>query len=164
MEHDELGSQTVTVREIMTERVVTTTPDRSVDEVARVLREHGFSGMPVVSADGALVGMVSAYDIISKRGQTVGEIMSRGVISVGEEASADQVASLMGLHGIRRVPVVREGQLVGIVSRSDLLRLFSVMRWTCTTCGYVERGLTRPAQCAQCGTTDLRLEREPPIG
>jgi len=120
--------------------------------------------MPVVSADGALVGMVSAYDIISKRGQTVGEIMSRGVISVGEEASADQVASLMGLHGIRRVPVVREGQLVGIVSRSDLLRLFSVMRWTCTTCGYVERGLTRPAQCAQCGTTDLRLEREPPIG
>src|SRR5215218_343955 len=100
--------------------------------------------MPVVDADGTLVGMVSEYDVISKRGTIVAEIMSRGVLSVGEDANTDQVAGIMGLHGIRRVPVVRDGRLVGIVSRTDLLRLYSLVRWTCAQCGNYERGFVRP--------------------
>ncbi len=112
------------VREIMTGDVVTTSPDRTVDDFARELLDRGYSGMPVVDGDGALIGMVSEYDVISKRGRTVGEIMSRGVISVTEDTDTDQVAGIMGLHGIRRVPIVRDGRLVGIVSRTDLLRLF----------------------------------------
>jgi CBS domain-containing protein len=112
------------VREIMSADVATTTPDRAVADFARELLDRGLSGMPVVDADGALIGMVSEYDVISKRGQTVGEIMSRGVISVTDDTDTDQVAGLMGLHGIRRLPVVRDGRLVGIVSRTDLLRLF----------------------------------------
>jgi CBS domain-containing protein len=151
---------TVTVAEIMTTEVVTTTPDRPIEEVARELRERGFGGLPVVDAAGILVGVVSEFDVISKRGGTVAEIMTRGVISVGDETGADQVVALMGVHGIRRVPVVRAGRLVGIVSRSDLLRLFTFVRWTCPACGTYERGFSRPAHCVRCGGTEFYLERE----
>jgi CBS domain-containing protein len=112
------------VRDIMNNDVATTTPDRAVLDFARELLDRGLSSMPVVDAEGTLVGMVSEYDVISKRGPTVGEIMSRGVISVPDDTGADQVAGIMGLHGIRRLPVLRDGRLVGIVSRTDLLRLF----------------------------------------
>jgi CBS domain-containing protein len=114
----------VPVRAIMSRDVATTTPDTTVVDLARQLLDRGLGGMPVVDAGGALIGMVSEYDVISKRGATVAEIMSRGVLSVPEDATADQVAGIMGLHGIRRVPVVRDGRLVGLVSRTDLLRLF----------------------------------------
>jgi CBS domain-containing protein len=157
---EQLDESRVLVREIMTKDVVTITPDRTVEEAAEELRKRGFGGMPVVDEQGILIGMVSEFDVISKRGRTVGDIMSRGVISVSDEVTADQVTSLMGLHGIRRVPVVREGRLVGIVSRSDLLRLFSLIRWTCQSCGDYERGFTRPIRCPRCGSTEFNLERE----
>lgn len=150
----------VAIHEIMTTEVVTTTPDESVEEVARILRTRGIGGLPVVDDRGVLVGMVSEFDVVSKRGRTVREIMSHGVISAGEDASADQITNLMALHGIRRVPVVREGQLAGIVTRSDLLRLFSNIRWSCETCGDFERGFVKPERCVRCNGTALHLERE----
>lgn len=120
-----ITDQTATpVRQIMSGELATTTPDRSVLDLARELLDRGLGGMPVVDEHGTVIGMVSEYDVISKRGQTVGEIMSRGVISVPDDAETAQVAGLMGLHGIRRLPVLRDGRLVGIVSRTDLLRLF----------------------------------------
>jgi CBS-domain-containing membrane protein len=147
------------VREIMTAEVVTITADRSVDDLARELLGRGYSGFPVVDGGGAVIGMVSEYDVISKRGRTVGEIMSQGVIGVDAAAGADQVAGIMGLHGIRRVPVLRDGRLVGIVSRTDLLRLFAMVNWTCTACGHIERGFTHPTRCPQCPSSSFRLER-----
>jgi CBS domain-containing protein len=119
-----IGQAARTVREIMTTGVETIAPERPVRELAAILLDLGYSGMPVVTAEQALVGMVSEYDVISRKGETVGEIMSRGVISVGPDASAEDVAGVMGLHGIRRVPVVQDGTLIGIVSRTDLLRLY----------------------------------------
>lgn len=115
---------TVTVRDIMNYDKETVTADLSIAELARKLIDLRLTGLPVVDASGALTGMVSEYDVISRSGTTVNDIMSRGLISVTEDAKVEQVASLMGLHGIRRVPVVRAGQLVGTVSRADLLRLF----------------------------------------
>ena len=156
----EPNSAAVTVAEIMTADVVTATPDQAVEEVARVLRERGFGGLPVVDTDGILIGMVSEFDVISKRGRTVADIMTRGAISAGDETAAEQVTALMGLHGIRRVPVVREGRLVGIVSRSDLLRLYGNLRWVCASCGDYERGIGRPDRCPRCGSTEFHLERE----
>jgi CBS-domain-containing membrane protein len=150
----------VTVSDIMTTDVVTTTGDVAVDDIAAELRKRGIGGLPVVDERGILIGMVSEYDVISKRGKTVRDIMSRGVISVGDEASASQVTSLMGLHGIRRVPIVREGRLVGIVTRSDLLRLYSNLRWTCQTCGDFERGLAKPDKCLRCGGREFTLDQE----
>lgn len=152
--------ETVTVAEIMTTDVVTTTPDRPVEDVARELRARGLGGLPVVDESGAPIGVVSEFDVISKRGRTVADIMTRGAISVTDETSAQQVVALMGSHGIRRVPVVRSGRLVGIVTRSDLLREFSLVRWTCADCGDYERGFERPERCARCGGTNFRFEHE----
>lgn len=151
----------VNVREIMTTEVVAAVPEQTVDEVARELTRGQISGMPVLTAAGELVGVVSEYDIITKRGQRVGDIMSRSVISVPDEADVQQVADIMGLHGIGRVPVMRAGAVVGIISRSDMVRLFAEVRWQCPVCGAIERGFARPARCQQCGETALRLEREP---
>jgi CBS domain-containing protein len=160
MRNDAPELSTVPINEIMTTEVITTSPSTSIEDVASLLRTRRFAGVPVVNERGILVGMVSEFDVISKRGQTVEEIMSRGVISIGDEASAEQVTNLMGLHGIRRVPVVRDGKLVGIVSRSDLLRLFSMVRWSCQTCGDHQRGFTKPERCLRCNSDNFVLERE----
>lgn len=151
---------TLSIAEVMTTKIVTTTPDSPVEEVAHELRNHGFGGLPVVDTDGILIGIVSEFDVISKPGRTAGEIMTRNVISVGDETSADQVTALMGVHGIRRVPVVRNGKLVGIVTRSDLLRLYTLARWDCETCGDYMRGFAKPTKCPRCGGESFTLVSE----
>ena len=114
-----------TAADIMTRKVVTTKTDRSIWDTARVLLDKGYGGMPVVDSEGKLIGMVSGFDVISKSGNTVGEIMSRGVVYVTPGDSLEDVIHLMGLHGIRRVPVCDGDRLVGIISRSDLLAHFT---------------------------------------
>ena len=151
---------TLSIADVMTTEIVTTTPDSPVEEVAHDLRHHGFGGLPVVDSDGILCGIVSEFDVISKPGRTAGEIMTRAVISVGDETSADQVTALMGVHGIRRVPVVRDGKLVGIVTRSDLLRLYTLARWDCETCGDYMRGFAKREKCPRCGGTTFVLVNE----
>lgn len=115
---------TTTVREIMQREIETASPDQPIVAVARRLLEGGLTGMPVVDEQGALVGVITEYDIISKQGETVSDIMSRGVVTVSEETSAARVVELVGLHGIRGIPVLAEGKLTGLVTRADLVRLF----------------------------------------
>ncbi len=119
-----LGTSTVPVREIMQSHVETTTPDRPVAEVAQRLIELGLTGMPVVEASGELVGVVTEYDIVSKQGELTGDIMSRGVVTVSEDTTAGRVVELVGLHGIRGIPVLADRKLVGLVTRADLVKLF----------------------------------------
>ena len=109
-------------RDIMTRDVATAAPGDDSWATADRLVAKGYGGMPVLDETGDLVGMVSGFDVLSKRGATIGEIMSRGVVFLDETASLEEIVELMGLHGIRRVPICRDGRLVGIVSRSDLLR------------------------------------------
>ena len=111
--------------DIMTPKVITTKADTFVWDAARVLLDKGHGGMPVVDSSGKLIGMVSGFDVISKRGRTVDEIMSRGVVWAKPGDSLEDVIQLMGLHGIRRVPVCDGERLVGIISRSDLLAHFT---------------------------------------
>lgn len=108
--------------DIMTREVATAAPADDVWATAERLVANGFGGMPVLSEGGELVGMVSGFDVLSKWGGTIGEIMSRGVVFLEESASLDDVIELMGQHGIRRVPICRDGRLTGLISRSDLLR------------------------------------------
>ena len=108
--------------EIMTSPVVTTTPSADIWDVAHTLLANGYGGMPVLGEQGDLVVMISGFDVISKRGATVGEIMSRGVVWANPADTFEAVVQMMGLHGIRRIPVCEHGTLVGIISRSDLLR------------------------------------------
>jgi CBS-domain-containing membrane protein len=137
------------VREIMTTAVISVPESETIENAARLLARHGISGLPVVDHSGALVGLVTEYDLISKAGQTVGDIMSRSVISVSPETDTEEVAHLLTNQRIRRVPVFQGDQLVGIVSRSDLIKQIA-MRWVCPACGETLRGPEAPTQCPRC--------------
>ena len=117
----------MSVKEIMTKDVTTVPATTPVKEVANLLSERNISGMPVVDDEGRVLGVVSELDVVGRKGATVADIMSRGVISVTEETDVDEVLHLFLNQRIRRVPVLSDGQhLVGIVSRSDLVRPASI--------------------------------------
>ena len=137
------------VSEIMTKAVISVPEDETIEGVVRLLARHGISGLPVVDKNGMLIGMVTEYDLIAKTGPTVSNIMSRGVISVSPETDIEEVRHLLTNQRIRRVLVMQGDQLVGIVSRSDLIRQIA-MRWVCPACGETLRGPEAPAQCPRC--------------
>lgn len=138
-----------TVGDVMTRSVVTVDPAATVPEAARLLAESRISGAPVVS-EGQLVGMVTEHDIVqamlppkpgeggysvldmvthledvqnrpSKR--TVADVMSRLVVEISPGTSLWEAAAEMQSRGIKRLPVVENGKLVGIVSRADIVRV-----------------------------------------
>ncbi len=152
----------IPVREIMTRGVITVPATMPVKEVAAILSEKRITGVPVVDEAGHVIGVLSEYDIMARQGATAGEIMSAQVISVTEDTDAEEVAALLTNRRIRRVPVLAEGKLAGIVSRSDLMRLFMTTRWTCENCGYFQRGFERPAHCENCGSDRIVLQRDAP--
>ena len=111
-------------RDIMTHRVYTTTPQATVQEVAQLLTRERISGVPVVNPDGKLIGIVTEADIIAKTTANnlhVKDIMSSEVIVVSEDTPVSEIAQLLTDKRIKRVPVVHEGRLVGIVSRADIV-------------------------------------------
>ena len=110
--------------DIMTRNVYTIHPGASAQEAARLLSQERISGAPVVDAHGKVIGIVSEADIISKvnrEGLCVADIMSCEVIAVGEETAVSEIARLFAERNIKRVPVLRDGKLVGIVSRADIV-------------------------------------------
>ncbi len=138
-------------RDVMTTKVFTVDIDATVDKVAAMLAENRISGVPVVDSAGHVLGIVSEGDLfrraetgtekrrswwleffadpstqarefLKQQGARAEHVMTRRVVSVGEDAPLERLADLMELHGVKRLPVVREGKLVGIVSRADLVR------------------------------------------
>jgi tRNA nucleotidyltransferase (CCA-adding enzyme) len=110
--------------EIMTCKVSTIHPAASVQEVAHLLSREHISGAPVVTAQGMIIGIVTEADIIGKvdrEGLCVADIMSQQIIAVTEETPVNEIATLLAKHKIKRVPVVRDSKLVGIVSRADIV-------------------------------------------
>ncbi len=152
----------IPVKEVMTRNVITFREDTPVEEIASTLTSKRITGAPVVANEGHVVGIVSETDVFSKKGKTARDIMSPRVISVTEETGIDEAARLLIGERIRRVPVVRGGKMVGLLSRSDVLDFFAKTRWTCSVCGWWERNLERPVRCFSCSSTDLRLERADP--
>jgi CBS domain-containing protein len=137
--------------DVMVREVVTIHPDTDVAEAVKLLGEHDVSALPVVGADGKLVGMLSEADLIHRveigtethrpwwlesltgastlaaefaksHGKKVGEIMTESVVAVSEDTPLADIASLFERKRIKRVPVTRDGVLVGIVSRSNLIQ------------------------------------------
>lgn len=153
---------TVTARDIMTSDVITVTADSSVENAARTMFEKRVSGLPVVDEEGRLAGVVTEFDVIARTGESVEEIMTRSVVSIGEDTDTESIARMLTEQQIRRLPVVRDGRVIGIISRSDLIRLFALTRWSCESCGFYTRGFERLEQCPKCGNTSIILEREPP--
>jgi len=138
----------------MSSPVVTAREDESVRDAARRMLEHGIGAMPVVSQSGAPIGMVSDGDLLGHRNRDprrewwldlfaggaaqvarprfvdsrpVREVMSAPIITVSPRTPVAEVAELLRLNHVKRLPVVAEGQLVGIVSRGDLVGLVETL-------------------------------------
>ena len=137
--------------DVMVRDVVTASPDTDVADAIKLLAEHDVSALPVLDKEGNLVGVLSEADLIHRaeigtekhrpwwleavtggstlaeefaksHGKKVGEVMTDGVISVNEETPLSEIAALFERKRIKRVPVVKSGKLVGIVSRSNLIQ------------------------------------------
>jgi len=108
-------------KDIMTRDIITVSPTMKVKELAMTLIKNQISGAPVASKDGKIVGIVSEADIVGKKGKDVRAIMSKKVISITEDASVEEIARLMTTHAIKRLPVMNEDKIVGIVSRADIV-------------------------------------------
>jgi len=114
--------------DVMSKNVVTLHQDTPVEDAIRTLLKHQISGMPVVDDEGHLVGIISEFQLMEAiytpevKQHRVGKLMTRDVLTVKENAILSDVANMFILHRIRRMPVVRDGTVVGIIARRDLLR------------------------------------------
>lgn len=151
----------VTAGDIMTPDPLTFTPETSVHEAAEVLSEHRISGAPVCGAEGRIVGIVSEYDLIARPGALVKDVMTRDVVMVNATASLDQVRAILVMQRLKRVPVVSEGRLVGLISRADMVRELAY-RWQCKRCGNLVRARREPNGCPRCGASNS-FEEAPPL-
>jgi CBS domain-containing protein len=138
-------------KDIMTTPVISVTPETAVRDVARLLLGRHISAVPVLGIGGHLVGIVSEGDFLRRveepgrrhgswwlrliadpaegvaeyvktHGRFARDVMTRDVITVTEETTIGETAHLLETKRIKRVPVLRGGKVVGIVSRADLLR------------------------------------------
>ncbi len=146
--------------DVMTTSVITVAENQSRQQAARLLSQHRISGLPVVNTHHAVVGVVTEYDVISKEGQTVGDIMTRGVISVTPDTDLEEVSHILIHERIKRLPVLDQGRLVGIVSRADLVRELA-MRWVCPVCGEAVHSEEQPESCPRCGSRSGHTSLEP---
>jgi CBS domain-containing protein len=138
-------------RDVMVSPVITVGPAASVQEAAKLMLDHRVSALPVLDEQGRLVGIVSegdllhraeaqterrlswwlrliaaddtlAQDYIRAHARRVGDVMTREVITASPETPLDEIALLLEKNGIKRVPIVQDGRLVGIVSRANLIQ------------------------------------------
>lgn len=140
------------VDEVMTRTVVTVSPAATIEQAAKLMVERRVSGLPVVDEAGALLGIISEGDLILRQqpeeritwwrlffddgealareyrkriATIVSDVMTHAVITVEPAADVSEAAQLLHTRNIRRLPVVSDGKLVGIVSRGDLVKLLA---------------------------------------
>lgn len=120
------------VRTIMSERVIHGTTDMSIIDAARLLLRTGAGGVPILDGREQIAGIVSERDFISyvpaTTGTPVSYHMTRHVITAGPELQIREAARRMISRGVRRLPVVRERELVGIVTSVDILQYFGTSK------------------------------------
>jgi CBS domain-containing protein len=137
--------------QIMTQSVITVTPDTNIADAAKLMLQRHVSGLPVVDASGSLVGIVSegdflrrgeigtqrkrgrflkfilgpgkaASDFVHEHGRKVSEIMTPEPLTISEGTPLETIVALMEKKNVKRLPVLRDDKLVGIVSRANLLQ------------------------------------------
>lgn len=150
LSHVDLPSQ-LTVRDVMTPHAITVGPDRTLGDVARLMVEQDIRALPIVDDSGSLIGMVTHRELLrylipeylqrSKSGEfraltrsqvqrgsadprliSVKEAMARSVLCLSEDQTLSDVANLMSSKDVDRFPVVREGVVVGFLTRADVIR------------------------------------------
>jgi CBS domain-containing protein len=112
--------------DIMTKDLITVSPTTTVKNLALILIKNQISGAPVAAKNGKIIGIVSEADIVAKKGKDVKAIMSKKVISVSEDTPVEGIARLMTTHKISRLPVMRGDQVVGVVSRADIVNAIAM--------------------------------------
>lgn len=110
------------VKYIMTRDVIVGRPDMSVEEARDLMLEHHISGLPIVDEKAQVVGIFSQTDALTKEGRYVKDLMTAPAITLEETALIKEAAALMAAKDINRIPVLRQGQLVGMISRADIVR------------------------------------------
>ena len=118
------------LREIMTECVVRIHPEESVAVAARALARYNVGALPVCGNDGRLCGVVTDRDLVTRciaagrapNGTAVREVMTTHVVSAAPDTDTVAAAQLMGQQQIRRLPVLENGRLCGMVSLGDLAK------------------------------------------
>lgn len=140
-------------RDVMTTDVIAATPQTSVEALTQLLLDHAVSAVPVVGAGGEVLGVASEADLVRRlrsprrkkwwlaflagrvelasefariHGRRVEDVMNQPAITVTEETPVEEIARILEEHRIKRVPVVRDGRLVGIVTRRDLVRALAM--------------------------------------
>lgn len=146
--------------DVMTTKLVTVTPDHSVRHAAEIMLENHVSGLPVVEDGGRLVGIFTEGDLLRRselglaaiasssrspeeqarayvkaHAWKVSDVMSDKLVTVDENMDLARIATLMEENGINRVPVLRDGEMIGIVSRADLLRAVASAKFDATARG-----------------------------
>lgn len=148
------------VKDVMTTKLITVKENQTKQQAARLLSQYRISGLPVVNDDNVLVGVVTEYDVISKEGQTVSDIMTRGVISVTPDTDLEEVRRILVHKRIKRLLVLDQGKLVGVVSRADLVKEVAT-RWVCHVCGEITHSEIEPEQCPRCHAAEVVAYSEP---
>jgi CBS domain-containing protein len=143
------------VGDFMTTQVVRIQPESPVRDAARLMLERKISGLPVVDASNHVVGIVTEHDLLRRRAAAPGskpphwlqlmieptqirnesvrfqeakveEVMTRDPLTITKDTSIEDACRLIATRGIKRLPVVRDGRLIGIVARADLLRALGI--------------------------------------
>lgn len=120
-------------KDVMSNGVLSVGADASVLEAARLLVNCRVSAMPVVDDAGIMTGIVSEMDLMGdaedyiapgegRAARNVADVMTRDVVTASEDTPLSQIAGLMKGRNIKRIPILRNGAVVGIVSRVDILR------------------------------------------
>ena len=124
------------VVDLMTTDVISVSRDTGLREAARLMFRNRVSGLPITGDDGTLVGIISEADFLRlevehhegarDQGETVGDVMSRGVVTVQPNVEIYEAAKIMAVQEVKRLPVVDEdNRLLGVISRSDIVSIFT---------------------------------------
>ncbi len=116
------------LREVMTNPVIRIHPEESVAVAARTMTHYNIGAMPVCGNDGRMCGLITDRDIVTRclasgrspAGTTVRDVMTANVVTARPDMETTMAAGLMGREQIRRLPVVENGKLCGMVSLGDL--------------------------------------------
>jgi CBS domain-containing protein len=143
------------VGDFMSTQVMAVRPDALVRDAAQLMLERKVSGLPVINDAGRVIGIVTEHDLLRHRNGSprsqqphwlglmteqaeiasastrfretrVDEVMTRDPVTVAEDAPIEEACSLIEKRGIKRLPVVRDGRLIGIVARADLVRALAI--------------------------------------
>lgn len=122
----------ICAKDVMSKRVATVREEATIIDVIRLLAENNVTGLPVVSEDGRLLGVVTEKDILRMllcerdiKEKRAGDLMTTEIVYFDEDEDLMKVFKTFVENNFRRVPILSDGKLVGIISRGDIIKFLS---------------------------------------